>query len=184
MSMTKKTIGELKFTDLRVHYGTGRSIHVSGTGRDKKFRYRYGAMTDLGDLEISKWKSLINALIERHGEQEIQRQLRQWSKAECPWLRSDDEIEEYALRLHAARIFDDPAWAGYITFNRQYRPEVFEAARLVWIKASCCQKAGQITETQLDKAVCMDNKIHCPHCGRYSEFHICTPEDTQKEKET
>ena len=183
MSMTKKTIGELKFTDLRVHYGTGRSIHVSGTGRDKKFRYRYGAMTDLGDLEISKWKSLINALIERHGEQEIQRQLRQWSKAECPWLRSDDEIEEYALRLHAARIFDDPAWAGYITFNRQYRPEVFEAARLVWIKTSCCQKAGQITETQLDKAIYMDGWTRCPHCGRFSSFHICTPEEIQKEKE-
>ena len=43
MSMTKKTIGELKFTDLRVHYGTGRSIHVSGTGRDKKFRCNDGS---------------------------------------------------------------------------------------------------------------------------------------------
>ena len=60
MSLTQKPIEELKFSDLRVHYGTGRSIHVSGTGRDKKFRYRHGAMTDLGDLEISEWNSLIN----------------------------------------------------------------------------------------------------------------------------
>lgn len=72
MSLTQKPIEKLKFSDLRVHYGTGRSIHVSGTGRDKKFRYRCGAMTDLGDLEISEWKSLLNALIEYHGEKEIQ----------------------------------------------------------------------------------------------------------------
>lgn len=68
MSLTKKPIEELKFSDLRVHYGTGRSIHVFGTGRDKKFRYRYGAMTDLGDLEILEWKSLLNALIVDHSQ--------------------------------------------------------------------------------------------------------------------
>lgn len=178
MSLIQKPIAELKFSDLRVHYGTGRSIHVSGTGRDKKFRYRCGAMTDLGDLEISEWKSLLNALIEYHSEQEIQQQLRQWSKAECPWLHSNDEVEEYALQLHASRIFDDPEWAGYISFNLQYRPKVLEKAELVWIRTSCCQEAGQVTEEQLDKAVCMGNWIYCPHCGRYSSFHICTPEDT------
>lgn len=102
--MSQKQIEELKFSDLRVRYGTGRSIHVSGTGRDKKFRYRHGVMTDLGDLEISEWNSLINALIKYHSEREIQQQLRQWCKAECLWLHSDDEVEEYALSLHAARI--------------------------------------------------------------------------------
>lgn len=180
MSLIQKPIEELKFSDLRVHYGTGRSIHVSGTGRDKKFRYRYGAMTDLGDLEISEWKSLLNALIEHHGEQDIQQQLRQWSEAECPWLHSNDEVEEYALQLHAARIFDNPAWAGYISFNRHYRPNVLETTKRVWIRTACCQEVGQVTEEQLDKAVCMDNKIRCPHCGRYSDFHICNPENIQK----
>ena len=77
MSLTQKPIEELKFSDLRVHYGTGRSIHVSGTGRNKKFRYQYGTMIVLGDLEISEWKSLLNVLIEYHGEQEIQQQFRQ-----------------------------------------------------------------------------------------------------------
>lgn len=184
MSMTQKPIGELKFSDLRVHYGTGWAVHISGTGRNKKFRYRHGMMTDLGDLEIYEWKSLLNALIEHHGEQEIQQQLRQWSRAECRWLHSEDEVEEYALSLHAARIFEDPAWAGYVPFNRQYRPEILETAKLVWIKTSCCQEAGQVTKEQLDKAVCMNDRIRCPHCGRYSEFYTCTPEDTQKEKET
>lgn len=183
MSLTQKLIEKLKFSDLQVHYGTGRSIHVSGTGRDKKFRYRYGAMTDLGYLEISEWKSLLNALIEHHGEQEIQLQLRQWSEAECSWLHSNDDVEEYALSLHAARIFEDSAWVGYVPFNRQYRPEILETVKLVWIKPFCCQKAGQIIEKQLDKAVYMDYQICCPHCGRFGDFHVCTPEEMQEEKE-
>ncbi|MCI9176432.1 MAG: hypothetical protein HFH49_16165 [Lachnospiraceae bacterium] len=183
MSMGKKPIGELKFSDLRVHYGTGSAVHIFGTGRNKKFRYRNGMMTDLGDLEIYEWKSLMNALIEHHGEQEIQQQLRQWSRTECRWLHSEDEVEEYALSLHAARIFEDPAWAGYVPFNRQYRPEILETAKLVWIKTSCCPKAGQITEKQLEKAVYMDYRIRCPHCGRFGDFHVCTPEELQEEKE-
>ena len=183
MNMTQKPIGELKFSDLRVHYGTGWAVHISGTGRNKKFRYRHGMMTNLGDLEIYEWKSLLNALIEHHGEQETQQQLRQWSRAECRWLHSEDEVEEYALSLHAARIFEDPAWAGYVPFNRQYRPEILETAKLVWIKTSCCPKAGQITEKQLEKAVYMDYRICCPHCGRFGDFHVCTPEELQEEKE-
>lgn len=183
MELSGKSGEDITFADLRVHYGTGRSIHVSGTGRNKKFWYRHGMMTDLGDLEIYEWKSLLNALIEHHGEQEIQQQLRQWSRAECRWLHSEDEVEEYALSLHAARIFEDPAWAGYVPFNRQYRPEILETAKLVWIKTSCCQKTGQITEKQLDKAVYMDYRIRCPHCGRFGDFHVCTPEELQEEKE-
>lgn len=60
MSLTQKPIEELKFSDLRVHYGTGRSIHVSGTGRDKKFRYRYGAMTDLGDFRMEVFAECVD----------------------------------------------------------------------------------------------------------------------------
>ena len=92
-------------------------------------------------------------------------------------------MEEYALSLHAARIFEDPAWADYVPFNRQYRPEILETAKLVWIKTSCCPKAGQITEKQLEKAVYMGYRIRCPHCGRFGDFHVCTLEELQEEKE-
>ena len=33
-------IQELTCEDLLIHFGTGRSIHISGTGRDKKYIYR------------------------------------------------------------------------------------------------------------------------------------------------
>ena len=37
----------ITFSDLRIHYGTGRAIHLSGSGKDKKYTYRAGIQTDL-----------------------------------------------------------------------------------------------------------------------------------------
>ena len=42
------------FEDLSVHFFTGRSILLSGSGRDKKYSYRSGVMTDVGDIELSR----------------------------------------------------------------------------------------------------------------------------------
>lgn len=176
MSLIQKLIEELKFSDLRVRYGTGRSIFVSGSGRDKKYRYRYGAMTDLGDLEISEWKSLMNALIDYHGERELQEQLRQWSKTECLFLHSKDEVEEYALELHASRIFDNPAWVDYIPFNRKYRPEVLETADLVWIQNICCKSIRQVTRTQYENMARQGgNAAYCYVCGDWTAVTLAEP---------
>ncbi len=180
MSLIQKPIEELEFSDLRVRYGTGRSIFVSGSGRDKKYRYRYGVMTNLGDLEISEWKSLMKALIEYHGEQELQEQIRQWSQERYPRAHRNDGIEQEALELHAARIFDNPVWVDYIPFNRRYRPEVLKTAQLIWIEPSCCQKPGQITKEQLDKAVQMEHRIFCPHCGRCVDYRICDSKNRKR----
>lgn len=150
MSEIIKAIEELKFSDLRVRFGTGRAFLISGSGRDKKYGYRHGMMTDLGDLELSEWKRLINALIEYHGEQELQQQLRTWAKAECPWLHGNDEIEEYALKLHAARIFDDPSWVDYIPFNQEYRPDILDTADLVRIQTACCGDIRLVTRCQYE----------------------------------
>ena len=50
------------------------------------------------------------------------------AKENCAWLRTLAEIEQEALELHAARIFDNPAWDGYIDFNKQYRPNAPKTA--------------------------------------------------------
>lgn len=168
MSLVQKPIEKLKFSDLRVHYGTGRSFLISGTGRDKKYGYRHGMMTDLGELEISEWKSLITSLIAYRGEQELQEQLWQWSK-ESGWPSRKDELEVHALELHAARIFDDPAWADYIPFNRKYRPEVLETADLVWIQNQCCKNMRQVTRTQYEKMARQgNNAVYCHTCGDWT----------------
>jgi len=109
------------FEDLSVHFFTGRSILLSGSGRDKKYSYRSGVMTDVGDIELSRWRELVHGLIEKAHEQTLHEQLLKWVKDCCPFQHTREEIETYALELHASRIFDNPKWAAYDEFNRRYR---------------------------------------------------------------
>lgn len=109
------------FEDLSVHFFTGRSILLSGTGRDKKYSYRSGVMTDVGDIELSRWRELVHGLIEKAHEQTLHEQLLKWVKDCCPFQHTREEIETYALEIHASRLFDNPKWAAYDEFNRRYR---------------------------------------------------------------
>ena len=109
------------FDNLRVHFFTGRSILLSGTGRDKKYSYRSGVMTDVGDIELSRWRELVHGLIETAHEQTLHEQLLKWVKDCCPFQHTREEIETYALEIHASRLFDNPKWAAYDEFNRRYR---------------------------------------------------------------
>ena len=111
-----------KFTyaDLRFLYGTGQAYTISGEGRHKKTGYRVGAMTPVGDLEISEWCSLMHELIERTGEQELYAALVQWITDHFPALHSKDEREKEALELHSMRIFENPKWVDYEAFNQKY----------------------------------------------------------------
>lgn len=118
-------IHELTCNQLRVHYRTGSAIHISGTGRDKKYSYRKGCMTDIGDILEDDWFALARFIIERDGEQDLYDGLVEYAKS-CAWLHSKSECEEYALQLHMSRIFDDKNWVGYEKFNKMHRPWVLE----------------------------------------------------------
>lgn len=82
----KKAIANLSFSDLKVRYFTGRSILISDTGQGKRYQYRNGCMTALGDLEISEWREMITELIAYRSEQELQKQLYEWCAEHTPWL--------------------------------------------------------------------------------------------------
>ena len=125
-SIKKADVMDLSFADLRVHYGTGRSNVISGFGRNCKREYRRGVQTNLGDLKISEWTRLMHALIAHVGEQQLHSMLIEWVRQNYPWNWSKGEIEHYALKLHACRIFGDPKWIDYIPFNRKYRPDVLK----------------------------------------------------------
>lgn len=56
---------EYTLQELRHQYGTGRACHVSGRGKSKVMDYRFGVMTDVGDIELGEWCKMIHALIER-----------------------------------------------------------------------------------------------------------------------
>ena len=114
----------LKFEDLRKRYGAGRSYTISGSGKNRVTGYRTGVMTNIGDIEVSQWERLVHELISRNQEEELYAHLCQWIKETALWLHGKHEIEQYALELHADRIFDNPKWRDYIPFNLKYRPDI------------------------------------------------------------
>ena len=79
----------LTHEDLRVFYGTGQSIHVSGTGRYKEYDYRVGVQTKIGDIKIDVWCQLAKELIKRSGEEHLYQRLFNWEK----------EIDKFASNL-------------------------------------------------------------------------------------
>ena len=121
VATAEQMVESLEFEDLRVHFFTGKAILLSGSGKDKKYTYRSGVMTDVGDIELSKWRELVHGLIEKTHEQVLYEQLLKWVKDCCPFQHTREEIETYALELHASRIFDNPRWSAYGVFNQQYR---------------------------------------------------------------
>ena len=168
---------EAAFADLRVHYGTARSYLISGSGRNRVTGYRNGVMTNLGDLTLSEWTQKIQTLIAEHQEETLQENLLLWLREHNYTRDSLQELREEALKLHAARIFDNPLWVSYIPWNRRFRPEALDESRLVWVETVCCRKPGQVTREQIDKAY--QHTVSCPHCGRFSEFAEC--QNTDKE---
>lgn len=121
VATTEQLADTLTFEDLSIHFFTGKAVLLSGTGRNKKYTYRNGVMTNVGDIELSRWRELVHELIEKAHEQKLHEQLLRWVKDCCPFQHTREEIKTYALELHASRIFDNPQWAAYDLFNQQYR---------------------------------------------------------------
>lgn len=118
-------VEDLSFEDLRKRYGTGVGYLISDHGRGRKtYGYRLGIMTQIGDIELSVWRKLMRNLIEKAGEQNLYDTLKEWVRS-FPWLKDEEDIEQYALELHSARIFDNAQWVDYLEFNQRYRPETF-----------------------------------------------------------
>lgn len=59
---------------------------------------------------------------------------------------------------------------AYLPFNKRYRPEVWRAAHIVYVRNECCHKISPVTQEQIDHAY--NGTIPCPHCGRWSEFIV------------
>ena len=106
---------QLTHKDLHAHFSTGQSILLSGSGRDKKYGYRNGIQTDLGDIRNDVWRDLVRELIVRSHEEDLFDKLLEWEK-------------EYTFELYAARIFDNPKWVDYEAFAKHYgyQPQSYE----------------------------------------------------------
>ena len=111
-------ISKLEFSDIRVMFGTGKSIILSGSGRNKKVGCRIGFQTKIGDIQKDVWVKLAEQLIQQAGEENILERLIEYVK-NLAWMKNESAaiIKENALEMHAMRLFEDPAWVGYIPFN-------------------------------------------------------------------
>lgn len=172
---------DITFDNIRPMFRTGRSIWVSGTGRDKKFSYRNGVMTPSGDIEESEWQSLAHELITKHGEDELYGQLYEWLKESTPWLHTQAEVQAYTLEMHVGRFFDNPQWADFIPFNRKYRPEVLETADLIEIRYPCCGAVHEVTRAQYLSQYFGGQK-YCQACEEWIVPELMEPTKTKDER--
>ena len=85
--------------------------------------YRFGAQTEIGDIEISVWEAAMHRLIRNSGEEALYQALLAWVEADTPWLHTKKERELYALELHSARIFELPEWVAKQEFEENYMPK-------------------------------------------------------------
>lgn len=101
---------------------------IYSSGRDKKYGYRNGIQTDLGDIRNDVWLDLVRELIVRSHEEDLFDKLLEWEKEHTYWLKTKAELEHYTLELYAARIFDNPKWVDYEAFAKHYgyQPQSYE----------------------------------------------------------
>ena len=179
--MTKVTAmqNEVTFSDLRLHFQTGRAYIISGEGRNRVYGYRSGVQCNLGDVDSADWVRMVKNVISREGEQQLYQQLLQHLKDHNYAKETKSELEFNALQLHAARIFDNEAWVDFLRFNRKYRPDVAVSARLVRIRPICCKMPGEITQTMLEQHK-STNTAPCPHCGRWAEYELMTTTEMEE----
>lgn len=127
-------------------------------------------MTNLGDLELSQWITLAQQVIEKYGEENLFTQLASWEKEHNPYPYSKSELLQKVLSLHIARIFDNPFWVDYVSFNEKNRPEVLDRSTLVRVQTDCCSTPCYTTKEIIGRQ--MDNRIPCPICGRWNSFSL------------
>lgn len=164
-----RDLSTITFEDIQWQYGVFR-CNSTGAGRDKKYFPWRGAKTKLGEIEERNWCRLAEAAIEHARETDLLKQLIQWCSEHNFTGASAAKIRREALQLHTSRIFDNPQWVGYLPFNKRYRPEIWDAANIVFVRMKCCPKPGAVTQEQIDRSYM--GQIACPHCGRWNTFTI------------
>ena len=109
---------------LRFQTHTGRAFLLSDRGLEKKYGYRHGVETPVGDIEENLWCALMKELIEKNGDTALYEALLNWYE-DCPVAgRTKKEREFYVLQCFSNRLFDNEGWVDYAQFNQKYRPEI------------------------------------------------------------
>lgn len=161
--------GIIDFSNICCRYRTGVDT-TTGSGVYKKHSYRHGVMTKLGDIEITVWTKIVEQLIEKNDEKWLFDVLVRWETKGDYINRTRKELWYLVLELYTSRIFDNPEWIDFISFNRKYRPDALKQVKIITVVNECCGLLGEVTQEQINSA--FGGKIFCPHCSRRSIFEI------------
>lgn len=164
--------------NLRYMHGTGIAISL---GRDrmgeKKYKYRHGVQTELGDIEDSVWMALVKKLIEKENGQKLYEQLLEWTKAENTVVnREEEDIVMSALSSYVSRINENKVWWDYIRFNAKYYPEKLEDPTLITVIPECCNTPCKVPPEQIRKWN-GEETVPCPRCNKGSFFKIANEKE-------
>ena len=111
----------LTYESIRFRTHTDRAFLMSDRDFKKKYGYRHGIQTPIGDISENLWYELMRELIDQNGDANLFEQLLEWYMDIPVAGRSKAGKERYVLRCFSHRIFDNVAWIDYIPFNQKYR---------------------------------------------------------------
>ena len=159
-------MSEITLEDLRCHFQTGRSYVKSGEGRNRVYGYRTGIQCNLGDIEKSEWMQMVRDVIDREGEQELQRQLLEHRKAHNYAKQSIWPcFEEYRDNEYSS----DPGKAYLLisVFERDISTEPFptlDAARIAMLAELKTEFLKENEEAEWDEIMAHD-EFECDSFG-------------------
>lgn len=117
---------KLDYEMIRFQTHTGRAFLISDRGFGKKYGYRHGVETPIGDIEEILWCELMKELIEKNGDTTLYEQLLEWYRDIPVAGQTKKEREFYVLQCFSNKIFDNTGWVDYLAFNQKYRPGIFK----------------------------------------------------------
>lgn len=141
-SILQLDLDTITFSDIHWRYGTFWP-YSTGSGRDKKHFSRSGVATPIGDIQEDLWYQVAEHIAKREGEEWLVDALTQWNKEHNYMKESPSELRKDALQSYSHRLYDNPRWVDFIPFNRRFRPEVLESARLVKVVLDAYAEAFQ-----------------------------------------
>lgn len=117
---------KLDYEMIRFRTHTGRAFLINDRGFEKKYGYRHGVETPVGDIEENLWCELMKELIKKNGDTALYEQLLEWYRDIPVAGQTKKEREFYVLQCFSNKIFDNTGWVDYLAFNQKYRPGIFK----------------------------------------------------------
>lgn len=90
---------------------TGHYEFTRNGNRREITKYKEEYKTKAGTLSPEEWSVKLKAEIVAAGENDILECIKAYCKKHFVWIRTEEKLEEYALNIHAGRVYR--YWSGF-----------------------------------------------------------------------